>query len=91
VGKIPRQTGASFVRVRTLFRYLTGDRQAILELAADRHALWIGLLFVLSAGFAREVIRPDGFVAWRRAHASPSPRILLDRVLSRICCKAAAN
>jgi hypothetical protein len=54
VGKIPRQTGASFVRVRTLFRYLTGDRQAILELAADRHALWIGLLFVLSAGFARE-------------------------------------
>lgn len=42
------------MRIRTLFLYLTGDRRAILELAADRSALWIGLAFVLSAGFARE-------------------------------------
>jgi hypothetical protein len=42
------------MRVRTLLRYLIGDRQAILEVAANPHALWLGLLFVLSAGFARE-------------------------------------
>jgi hypothetical protein len=42
------------VRVRTLLLYLIGDRQAILDLAADRRALWVGLVFVLSAGFARE-------------------------------------
>jgi hypothetical protein len=42
------------MRVRTLGLYLIGNRQAILDLAADRHGLWIGLLFVLSAGFARE-------------------------------------
>jgi hypothetical protein len=42
------------VRVRTLLRYLIGDRRAILDLAADRRAVWVGLLFVLSAGFARE-------------------------------------
>lgn len=42
------------MHIRTLFLYLIGDRQAILDLAADRRALWVGLLFVLSAGFARE-------------------------------------
>jgi hypothetical protein len=40
--------------VRTLALYLIGNRQAILDLAADRRCLWVGLLFVLSAGFARE-------------------------------------
>lgn len=40
--------------VWTLIRYLMGDRAAILEIASSRHALWVGLLFVLSAGFARE-------------------------------------
>jgi len=40
--------------LRTLFLYLIGNRQAIRAIAADRRALWIGLLFVLSAGFARE-------------------------------------
>jgi hypothetical protein len=40
--------------IATLLRYLIGDRQAILTIASNRHALWIGLLFVLSAGFARE-------------------------------------
>jgi hypothetical protein len=42
------------VRVRTLLLYLIGNRRAILDLAADRRALGAGLLFVLSAGFARE-------------------------------------
>jgi hypothetical protein len=42
------------MRVRTLALYLMGNRQAILDVAADRHCLWLGLLFVLSAGFARE-------------------------------------
>ena len=42
------------MRLRTLGLYLIGNREAILELAANRRALWVGLLFVLSAGFARE-------------------------------------
>jgi hypothetical protein len=42
------------VRVRTLLRYLIGDREAILEIAADPRGLWVGLLLVVSAGFARE-------------------------------------
>jgi hypothetical protein len=42
------------MRLRTLLRYLIGDRQAILELAASRWALPVGALFVLSAGLARE-------------------------------------
>jgi hypothetical protein len=42
------------MRIRTLLLYLVGKRQAILEIANDRPALWIGLIFVLSAGFARE-------------------------------------
>lgn len=40
--------------VRTWLKFLTGDREAILRIARDRAAIWIGLLFVLSAGFARE-------------------------------------
>ena len=42
------------MNIRTLLRYLFGGRQAILELASSRWALVIGLLFVLSASFARE-------------------------------------
>lgn len=42
------------MRIRTLVLYLIGNRQAILDLAADRSSLWIGLVFVLSASFARE-------------------------------------
>jgi hypothetical protein len=42
------------VQLRTLALYLIGDREAILSLAADRRALWVGLVLVLSAGFARE-------------------------------------
>src|SRR5262245_18201075 len=40
--------------IGTLLRYLIGDRQAILAIAGSRHSLWIGFLFVLSAGLARE-------------------------------------
>src|SRR5262245_49045277 len=38
----------------TLPRYLWGDREAILEIAASPRAVWLGGLFVLSAAFARE-------------------------------------
>lgn len=38
----------------TLARFFIGDRQAILDIASNRSALWIGLLFVFSAAFARE-------------------------------------
>jgi hypothetical protein len=40
--------------IGTLFRHLVGERKAILEVAGSPHALWVGLLFVLSAGLARE-------------------------------------
>ena len=40
--------------ILTLARFLMGSRAAIQAIAGNRHALWIGLLFVLSAGFARE-------------------------------------
>src|SRR5262245_54359137 len=40
--------------IRTLFRFLLGNRQAIREVATARSALWISLLFVLSAALARE-------------------------------------
>jgi hypothetical protein len=40
--------------IGTLLRYLIGDRTAIQEIAASRRALWVGLLFVVSAGLARE-------------------------------------
>src|SRR4051794_11153260 len=40
--------------IGTLLRYLIGDREAILAIAGTRHSLWIGFLFVLSAGLARE-------------------------------------
>ncbi|MHC5021237.1 MAG: hypothetical protein ACYTGX_14220, partial [Planctomycetota bacterium] len=42
------------MRLATLGRFLLGRRDAILEVAQSRHALLIGFLFVLSAGFARE-------------------------------------
>jgi hypothetical protein len=45
----------------TILRFLIGQRQAILDIAASRSAIWLGLLFVLSAGFAREY---DGEDLW---------------------------
>ena len=40
--------------IGTLLRYLIGDRAAIQEIAGSRRALWVGLVFVVSAGLARE-------------------------------------
>lgn len=40
--------------ITTLIAYLFGSRRAILQIAACRQAVWLGLLFVLSAGLARE-------------------------------------
>jgi len=42
------------MNIGMLVRYLFGHRQAILTIAHCPSALWIGLVFVLSAGFARE-------------------------------------
>src|SRR2546430_1265141 len=42
------------MRISTLLRYLFCSRQAILQIAGDRWALFLGFLFVLSAGLARE-------------------------------------
>ncbi len=38
----------------SLLQFLIGNRRAILQVAQSRSALWLGLLFVLSAGLARE-------------------------------------
>ncbi len=45
----------------TLAKFLGGDRQAIITIASSRLAFWIGALFVLAAGFAREY---DGESLW---------------------------
>lgn len=42
------------MNIGTLVRYLFGHRQAIMTIARTPSALWVGLVFVLSAGFARE-------------------------------------
>jgi hypothetical protein len=47
--------------IRTLVRFLFGDRDAILKISNSRFTLLLGLLFVLSAGFAREY---DGEDLW---------------------------
>lgn len=47
------------MQIRTLIRYLLGNRQAILEIAASRESFGIGCLFVLSAAFARAYDQED--------------------------------
>jgi hypothetical protein len=47
------------MQIRTIFLYLIGNRQAILDIAADRRWLGVGALFVLSAGLAREYDQED--------------------------------
>jgi hypothetical protein len=42
------------MKTSTLPRYLVGSRQAILELATSPWTLWVGAIFVFSAGLARE-------------------------------------
>ncbi len=39
---------------KSLLCFLFGDRRAILAAAGTRSLVWLGLLFVLSAGLARE-------------------------------------
>lgn len=41
------------MRISTLFKFLIGDREAILTIANTRHAIWIALLFVITGGLAR--------------------------------------
>lgn len=48
--------------ITTLLHYLIGRQSAIEAAARCRGSLWLGLLFVLSAGFAREY---DGEDLWR--------------------------
>lgn len=43
----------------TLPRFLIGQWQAIIEVVNCRQSLWVGALFVLSAGFAREYNQED--------------------------------
>ena len=52
------------VSVGTLLRFLVGSREAILRVASCRQALWLGLVFVLSTGFAREY---DGADLWHES------------------------
>lgn len=40
--------------IRTVLRYLVGSASAIGDIARNRNAVWVGLVFVISAGFARE-------------------------------------
>jgi hypothetical protein len=42
------------MRILTLIQFLFGTRRGIFSVAACRHAAWLGLVFVISAGFARE-------------------------------------
>ncbi|MCC7084625.1 MAG: hypothetical protein IT427_06425 [Pirellulales bacterium] len=45
--------------ITNLLEFLVGRREAILRIAATPQAEWLGLLFVLSAGFAREYDAED--------------------------------
>jgi len=47
------------IELGTWARFLLGDRDAILQLARSRHTLWIGAIFVLAAGLAREYDQED--------------------------------
>lgn len=40
--------------LKTIVGYLIGNRRSIVEIAHQPQAIWVALLFVLSAGFARE-------------------------------------
>jgi hypothetical protein len=56
------------MRIRTVFLYLTGNSEAILEIACDPRAVLVGSLFVLSAGLARDYDGEDLlYEPWRLA------------------------
>ena len=52
---------AEATTIGTWLRFLVGSREAILRIARSRQALWLGFVFVLSTGFAREY---DGADLW---------------------------
>ena len=49
------------MNVRNILSFYTGKREAIIAIASSKHSLWLGLMFVLSAGLAREY---DGEDLW---------------------------
>ena len=49
-----RDAGQRRLTMLTVIRFLFGDRRAILDVAAGRGAVWVGLVLVLSAALARE-------------------------------------
>ena len=70
------QTQADCISLNTLVRFLWGSPSAILALASNRQTVWLGLLFVISAGFAREWDNHDlGHEPWHLL--SPLPASLV--------------
>lgn len=68
------------MRLVTWLNYLLGRTRAILEIARCEAALWIGLLFALSAGFAREY---DGEDLWHEPWHLAVPLVAsLSRILA---------
>ncbi len=53
----PPETECENVSLITLVKYLFGYRSAILDLATNRATIWLGLMFVISAGLSREYDR----------------------------------
>ena len=47
------------MNITTLLKYLIGNRDAIQKIANQSQLLWVGVLFVFSAGFAREYDAED--------------------------------
>ena len=55
----PPETECENVSLKTLVQYLFGYRSAILDLATNRATVWLGLIFVITAGLAREYDREN--------------------------------
>ena len=53
------ETERGNVTLKTLVQYLFGYRSAILNLATNRATVWLGLIFVITAGLAREYDREN--------------------------------
>ena len=61
VPEMDSDSASGHISLMTLLRYLLGYRSAILDVAANPSSVWLGFIFVLSAGFAREYDRVDLF------------------------------
>ncbi len=55
----PPETECENVSLITLVQYLFGYRSAILDLATNRATVWLGLIFVITAGLVREYDREN--------------------------------